>query len=132
MLTRSYGDVDGRFKDGGSVLLMKGEQPRAPYPWRKYSACPQCGSKGLWEQNDTCGHCLKCSTWIWRDPPAPWSKSHESAAQAGKTSLLLPREYICEHCLEIFMSRSKNPDAVKYCPDCRPRVKKARDKGRRR
>jgi hypothetical protein len=117
MLTRSYGDVDGRFKDGGSVMLMKGEKPRTPYPWRKYSACPHCGSMGKWSQSAEMGHCSACGTWVPREGRAPWRQEPDYPYKTHKNP---PKEIVCIACGETFKPHahgSKTPDRCEICRD---------------
>ena len=106
----------------GGHELMPGEKARTPYPWRKYSACPHCGSKGQWEQNDTTGHCLKCSTWLFRDGRAPWSRdNNKTLCRKYKNK----RTAVCcePDCNETFKTASSHVNLP--CPKCRDRIRKA-------
>ena len=131
MLDRVYGDIPGRKNDGVSVLLMPGEKPRHPYPWKQYDSCPHCGSIGLWEQNDQVGHCLKCSTWIWREMGVPWNRDtmplYCGRKSHSKTYNRARRTVTCSTpgCENTIRTRSYRADI--YCHDCRLARKRAND-----
>jgi hypothetical protein len=131
MLDRVYGPIPGRRNDGVSILLMPGERPREPYPWKEYKACPHCGSVGLWEQNHDTGHCTLCGTWIWREMGVPWSRDTMPLYCGRKTTSKVynrtKRTVICStpDCKNTIKTRSYRPDI--YCPDCRAARKKAND-----
>jgi len=133
MLNRAYGTIPGRHNDGVSILLMPGEQPRQPYPWQEYSACPHCGSTGLWEQNDQVGHCLKCSTWVWREMGVPWSRDTMPLYCGRRTTKAYnrtKRTVTCSTpgCNTTFLTRSYREDI--YCPECREIRRKASERAR--
>jgi len=128
MLTRSYGEVDGRFKDGGSVLLMPGESPRTPYPWAAYSSCPHCGSIGRWEQNEEMGHCAACGTWIPREGRVPW---RPDGAYKVKRHLRPPTIIVCCDCGEEFETYCHTKMPVR-CEKCRMRKRREDERDKQR
>lgn len=120
MLTRSYGDVYGRFKDGTSIMLMPGEKARTPYPWPDDDQCPHCGSKGYFERNEAEGvaHCLACGTWCFREILVGHDRNLPFPYRPRKAA----REAICPECNRSFRTESLHSDV--RCPACRDKRRK--------
>ena len=104
----------------GGHELMPGERPRTTYPWKQYASCPQCGSKGMWEQNDSTGHCALCGTWVWRERPV---------TVVRQLTFYKPRKQnrtvtCCEPKCDVTFKTASLHEKVR-CPKCRDRIRKA-------
>ncbi len=119
MLDRVYGSIPGRRNDGVSILLMPGERPRTPYPWKEYKACPHCGSVGFWEQNQKVGHCVKCCTWIFNIDTRP-IKIEVAALPSPRERYAGPLVVKCVDCGTMFetWNKSTGKNATVRCPVC--------------
>ena len=122
MLTpRPQTDTSRPHRPDLAFLLAPDERPRKAYPWEQYTSCPHCGSRGEWGQNDETGHCLKCSTWIYREGRAPWSRyNSKTLCRKYKTN----RTVICcePGCGAEFRTTSLHKSV--RCIKCRDKIRK--------
>lgn len=129
MLSRAYGSIPGRHNDGVSIMLMPGERPREPYPWKEYKACPHCGSVGFWEQNRKVGHCTKCSTWTFHIDTSP-VKIEVAAMPSPRERYAGPLVVKCVDCGTPFetWNKSTGKNATVRCPECQVKHKRRIEK----
>ena len=108
-------------RDVHGTWLVPGEKARQAYPWKQYVSCPQCGSRGMWEQNDSTGHCALCGTWVWSDAPIPWSRYNaKTLCRKYKTN----RTVVCcePGCGAEFRTTSAHQNV--RCIKCRDKIRK--------
>lgn len=107
-------------KDVHGVWMTPGEKARKAYPWKQYTSCPHCGSRGGWEQNDTTGHCALCGTWVWSERPVTVVRQltfYKPRKQNRTVTCCMP------DCTETFKTASLHEKV--RCPKCRDRIRKA-------
>lgn len=120
MLTRSYGDVYGRFKDGTSIMLMPGEKPRTPYKFPPDHTCPKCG-KFCWSRvSKDEFSCFWCGTFIIAEPATEFRRDstplHSGRVKQGAYEREA-RTVVCPDCGETFVTKSYSP--LVRCEECR-------------
>jgi hypothetical protein len=104
-------------KDVHGVWMTPGERPRQALPFPSSTDCPKCGSHGWAENTGEVFHCLACGTWLFRDPPAPWSRDNNKIL-CHKHPRRREITVTCQRCGKEFGTNNHN-GMVKYCPDCR-------------
>lgn len=120
MLTRSYGDVYGRFKDGTSIMLMPGEKPRTPYRYEDVTdRCPHCGARTGYVHTASYFGCRYCGTHLYAEiipeMPMPLDCVREvEFVQAGGNPLV---DAVCEKCGAEYRTVARKP--ARLCNRCR-------------
>ncbi len=108
-------------KDVHGVWMTPGERPRQAFPFPSSTDCPKCGSRGWAENTGETFHCYCCGTWLFRDPPVPWSRyNNKTLCRQYKRS----RTVICcePGCGAEFRTTSLHKSV--RCIKCRDRIRK--------
>lgn len=117
MLSRSYGDVEGRFKDGVSILLLPWEKPRERYRFpAPGSPCPHCGKRAGFIHTANYFEC-PCGTILHNEEPVPWRRDNNKIL-CHKHPRRREITVTCQRCGKEFGTHNHN-GMVKFCPDCR-------------